>query len=268
MKFITSCPICRDQLCAAGIIPEEGQYDGNLEPSFEVEYGNDFVLRGSCPTGHPFLGRIRKERYDILFGSALNSYLSGFELEAVLGLSASLERAQELFCWVALHSNDVDLQTIEALWKSVSNQSERQLGMFHGQWLLASGRLFHVDQKMVEFRNKVVHKGHIATRAEVKVYAAWITEKLFEIAFLLKINLQTSLDAVIRHNDAKSLATIETMRQNSQEFATARVVHVSLFYYTNLHVPAEHFAVESFEQVCERAARQLRYAMPTIRPEA
>ena len=69
---------------------------------------------------------------------------------------------------------------LDATWRTVARQTERQLGAFAFAYLAREGRAadFLTPGALgSDFRNRVVHRGYIPTRAEVDAYA----EKVYAI---------------------------------------------------------------------------------------
>ena len=259
MRILVHCVTCLEELKAKGTIPAEGAFDSSLV-TFLANYGDDFVARGPCPRGHKYVGYVTRERYDVLYESAVLSFLMGFELEAVVGFAASLERAQELFTLASIRSSGLDLASIEKMWKQISRQSERQLGAFLVQWLITTQSQFEIKQVMTEFRNNVIHRGHIPLRDETKAYASWINDRLFDIVDVMRRWREGPLKELhwSHISDAHSTATKE-FRDGNHTVPFVPVVSVSPPYLTNLHVQDSSFKRASFDEVCAMARKTAKY---------
>ena len=97
--------------------------------------------------------------------------LDGYTREAVSSFAVALERFYEYWVKAHLLYAEVTPGELDAAWKQVSAQSERQLGAFAVLYLREYGtRAPLLPQSATEFRNKVIHKGYISTRAETLKY--------------------------------------------------------------------------------------------------
>jgi hypothetical protein len=68
---------------------------------------------------------------------------------------------------------------LEAAWKQVSAQSERQLGAFAILYLREYGTPAPLlSPSMAEFRNNVIHKGYIPSRSEAVEYGDAVLQHL------------------------------------------------------------------------------------------
>lgn len=259
MRILVHCTKCLKDLTEKGDIPAEGTFDSSLV-NFLANYGEDFVARGKCPRGHDFIGYITKERYDVLYESAVLSYLMGFELEAVLGFAASLERAQELFTMAALRSGGLELKIIHNMWKQVVRQSERQLGAFLVQWLLTTKDNFEIQQSMTEFRNKVIHRGHIPLREETKHYASWVNDRLFDIVEVLRKWSDGPLkDLQNIHVSGAHFGAVTELRRLEPEVGYVPLVSINSPYLTLLDMHESSFKRTSFDEVCVMARKTARH---------
>ncbi len=73
--------------------------------------------------------------FDVLYTSAVQSYLQGSFSESVMSFAASLERTYEMFIKVTLINEGVSLDDNDKFWKEVKNKSERQYGAFCLQYV-------------------------------------------------------------------------------------------------------------------------------------
>lgn len=155
------------------------------------EIHSDLFAVCTCPKGHITIAGLMTELFDILYKSAVDSYMKKCLSESVMSFAASLERAYELFTKIVLLRQSFSFDQIENYWKEIKNQSERQYGAFCFCYLFVTKQSWHSDSKMIEFRNKVVHKGYIATSEEVQVYAKYITNSLTTIIQIIKTNFDS-----------------------------------------------------------------------------
>ena len=164
MNIPTTCPHCQH--------------------SFQTEYLDSGIHELTCPA---CLGRfalfIRKHRFETLFDLGTRALLDGYAREAVVNFAAALERCLEFYLRSALlerfaaqgHALEDAEAQLDATWKLLVSQSERQLGAFAAVYLSRQGRApdFLTPQGLgAEFRNRVIHRGYLPREQEVQDYAA------------------------------------------------------------------------------------------------
>src|SRR4051812_46947314 len=118
------CPACTRDAAQSGIpavvdtpMPiAEGRDDGGYEVT--------------CDGGHVTRAELRNLRFEVLFELGLNGLLDGYSREAVVSFTSSLEHFYNFYWCVACFHCAVPESAATAAWKHVSNQSERQIGMF------------------------------------------------------------------------------------------------------------------------------------------
>jgi hypothetical protein len=104
-------------------------------------------------------------RFDVLVELAAYATVDGYYREAVSSFAAALERFHEFYVQFQCTRHGNDEANLEATWKHVASQSERQLGAFTFVYLLeqkaAPPMLRAAD---VEFRSAGIHKGKLPAR--------------------------------------------------------------------------------------------------------
>jgi hypothetical protein len=142
------------------------------------ELNNDLYAICTCPQGHKFLSGLMHHVPDVLYMSAVSAFRKECYSESILSFTAAFERTCELFfkAFSLRHGSSIEL--VDEMWTELKNQSERQYGAFCLAYCITTSSAWKADNKQVEFRNKVVHKGYIATKSEAELYAGYITEKL------------------------------------------------------------------------------------------
>jgi hypothetical protein len=153
---------------------KEGIEAGSLDTDeFMVpvaELRDEPVYDVTCSKGHHTECLVLHEQFELLFDLGFNGLIDGYYREAVSSFSSALERFQEFFTRVVL-AQEVDPQLFDDTWKSVKNQSERQLGAFLFLYLRAIKEPPPLlPQKDIAFRNNVVHKGYVPTREEALAF--------------------------------------------------------------------------------------------------
>lgn len=111
-------------------------------------------------------------RFEILAEAAMQAIVDGYYRDAISSFSASLERVYEFYVRVVTHHTGMDGAIIEDTWKFVKSQSERQLGMYVGLYLLENKAVPPVlPRKYVELRNRVIRQGYVPTEDDAIEFA-------------------------------------------------------------------------------------------------
>ena len=160
MKLRSHCVVCMQDKLSSGATTHEMAVT-LLAIRDDGKY--DLV----CPEGHEYALVVQGTKYEVLFEIALNAYRDGYYREAISSFSASLERFYEFFLHALFHFSD-RTDYFRKNWRRVKSASERQLGAY----IFCSALHFGCDatilqQKYVELRNNVVHKGYIPQPDEV-----------------------------------------------------------------------------------------------------
>ncbi|WP_438958264.1 hypothetical protein [Porticoccus sp.] len=169
-------------------------------PSFEpiiADYYDEPVAYIECSKGHKSAFMLQSQKFEILLESAANALLEGYTLEAASTFSAAYERFFEFSIRVICSKNNLEAKELASTFSQVSRQSERQLGAFLFLHLLEFGDTYLVNDKIVSFRNKVIHKGYIPTPDEVEDFAEKIYQEIYSITQKLKINCSQDIQKVI-----------------------------------------------------------------------
>lgn len=164
MLFPTRCPACGHENRA--------------------EFADSSIHDLTCAScGARYCLFIRKQRFEVLFDLGTRALMDGYAREAVASFAAALERFFEFyvraFALERAANTEGDFTAasaeLDATWKHVASQSERQLGMFALAYLLREGCApdFLSPQALgADFRNRVIHRGSLPRREEVEAYAA------------------------------------------------------------------------------------------------
>ena len=75
-----------------------------------------------------------------------------------------------------------------ATWKHVAAQSERQLGAFLFLHAALTKSPVEINSKLQDFRNKVIHKGHLVRSAEVERYGQAVFDLVRHLVDVLSTN--------------------------------------------------------------------------------
>lgn len=149
------------------------------------EVNNTGIYNVNCSKGHKSKTVIDNIDFEILFEYGINAIIDGYYRESVSSITSAMERYFEFFIKVILHSSKIDYTTIDQIWKSIANQSERQLGAYiisYSQTFGEEPMLLNAN-KDVPFRNSVIHKGYIPNKNESINYGN-IVMKIIESSLL------------------------------------------------------------------------------------
>ncbi|MGJ8545553.1 MAG: hypothetical protein ACSHWZ_08935 [Sulfitobacter sp.] len=125
----------------------------------------------TCPNGHQSLTVIQQPKHEVLFELGMNALVDGYPREAVTSFASCLENFYE-FCinQLSLYKG-VDRASLDAGWKYMAKQSERQLGAFVMLWLNYFGSKPNLlSEDCRKFRNRIVHKGYIPGLDETLIF--------------------------------------------------------------------------------------------------
>ncbi len=148
-----------------------------LETQYAVrgaELRDDLTFEVVCPHGHKTRLIYEAQKFEVLFDMGMSALIDGYCREAVSSFAAAQERFHEFCIKVFLASHEIDKSQFGLTWKLVANQSERQLGAYYFLHLLHFKRSPVSDQKKVEFRNSVIHKGFIPAHEQTLEYAKYL----------------------------------------------------------------------------------------------
>lgn len=170
----------------------------NKEIRTEIDLNDDGVYEITCSNGHEKTYFVENDKYQVLFDLGLLAIENSFYREAVSSLAASLERFYEYCIKVMLVSKGTNMSDINKTWKTISNMSERQVGAFNMLFLSTFNEVPVVfNNKMIKFRNDVIHKGYIPTKEKVLKYADEVHTFIISHLLKLKESHQPSMDKYV-----------------------------------------------------------------------
>lgn len=136
-----------------------------------VEFKDDGCYEVTCSSGHTAVTVLQQQKFEVLFDIGAHAILDGYYREAVSSFTSSLERFYEFAIRVLLEKSTGSDEPFQAAWKTVSSQSERQLGAFIFLWAAQFKETASLLPKsMTTFRNEVIHKGKIPSKDEAIKY--------------------------------------------------------------------------------------------------
>ena len=122
MRITLICPQCAQQ-GGAGIFTLAALNDEGLHEII-------------CAAGHKTIHVLQEQRFEVLAEVGLQAILDGYFREAVVSFAASLERFYEFYFQIICGARGLNEQQMTAAWKSVTKQSERQIGAYVAAYLL------------------------------------------------------------------------------------------------------------------------------------
>jgi hypothetical protein len=144
-----------------------------------VEFRDDGRYEIKCSFGHTTTTVLQQQKFEVLFDIGAYAILDGYYREAISSFSSSLERFYEFALRVLLENASKSDELFQSCWKSVTRQSERQVGAFVFLWASNFGKPPELlSNTHVAFRNEVIHKGKIPTRAEANRYGNSVLDVL------------------------------------------------------------------------------------------
>lgn len=170
----------------------------------DVELTDDLYLKFTCDNGHKNLRFVETERFSVLFDLGMFALEDGYSREAVANFAASMERMHEFYIRVVCKKHSIPDDMVRDTWKQVANQSERQLGAFSFLYLLETKKN-PPPLPMVDFRNKLIHKGYIPSYAQSLDYGKIVHEYMTHI--VAQMNRDAGRFVVEAHADQRKKVT-------------------------------------------------------------
>jgi hypothetical protein len=170
----------------------------SARPFMTMEWHDDGRYEATCSKGHKSITVLQEQKFELLFDIGAYALADGYYREAVSSFASSLERFYEFFITAVLLEKGVGGDMIQQTWKHVANLSERQLGAFI---FLHLSELYKcppvLGPKSVNFRNAVIHKGKIPSRAEALKYGQEILDLVRPLVQELKQRSPKGVQATI-----------------------------------------------------------------------
>lgn len=182
-------------------------------PTF-VELKDDGRYEFTCEQGHKTVTILQEQKFELLFEIGAYALIDGYYRESVASFSAALERFYEFFIRVIFLQNNYEQDLIEASWRLMSSQSERQLGAYVSTYLMTFKQPPNLlSNSKVKFRNSVIHKGKIPSKAEAIQYGHAILDVINPVLTKLKEDYNDGIQQTI-------LAHIMNVRKQDEEQST------------------------------------------------
>ena len=119
-----------------------------------------------------------------------------------------MERYYEFFIKVVLKASGNSFSDIDNIWKTISHQSERQLGAYvilYSQTFLEESDLLN-NNKETKFRNSVIHKGYIPSKDEAVNFGNRVMEIIEGSLIKLKSKYPKEVEETFDNFGYKKLA--------------------------------------------------------------
>jgi hypothetical protein len=194
MKAAGSCVICMKE--AAKKLTATGE-SIPVRLAYYAEMDDNGIVYLTCEKGHTTAVVHLSSKHHVLFQSGCHALLDHYTNEAVSTFSAALERAYEFFLRVAYRRLGLPSALFDASWKHMKAQSERQFGAFLALFPTIVGESFELPEKIPQLRNRVIHRGYIASFDEVMEYAAIIFTLIRDLMRVLSDKCSTEMWAEI-----------------------------------------------------------------------
>ena len=167
---------------------------------FIAKFFDDRVATATCEHGHQMAFVLRAQKFELLLESGANALLAGFTLEASASFSAALERFFEFAIKVILKHFKMGEALYEEMFKTMSRQSERQTGAFLVLHALIFDCTYKINNKVVEFRNAVIHKGTIPSPEQAHNFCELVYSEIYKISSLLTSHCHMAIKDILRQD--------------------------------------------------------------------
>lgn len=210
MRATGSCVMCMKE--AANRLAATGE-STPVRLSYYAEMDDNGIVYLTCDKGHTTAAVHLSRKHQVLFQSGCHALLDHYTNEAVSTFSAALERTYEFFLRVAYRKLGLSSARFDTSWKHVKAQSERQFGAFLFLFPVIAGESFKLPEKIPQLRNKVIHRGYIASFDEVMEYAAIIFKLIRSMMQVLTDKCPTEMWAEINEaNEVRKRTVPEGMQ--------------------------------------------------------
>ena len=180
----------------------------SFEPTF-VDYFGDGTARLKCSQGHLSTVVIQGQTFQFLLESGANALLDRNTFEACALFSTAWERFLEYYVRVESRGCGISPDEFEAIFKTMSRQSERQVGAFLILHAVARGRAYKPDQKIADFRNKVIHKGEIPNLKQTENFCGKIYQEISALYDEMKQAREHEMDVIDQETNSKRWASVD-----------------------------------------------------------
>ncbi len=192
------------------------------------QINNNNIYTFTCENGHENVLVHQQEKFELLFDSGARAIKHGYLREGVSSIASSLERMYEFAIKVLSLELGVTFEEIEAIWKNVSRQSERQIGAFTFLYGIKFKHVPLLINKQVEFRNEVIHKGYFPSFEETIEFGQSVLDLMSSIVSELKHECKDSVEKVIMATISKNSHEARKISENIVHLSTATAVSLNV----------------------------------------
>jgi len=182
----------------------------------ELEMRDDGIYELKCARKHKSKIYTSIPKFEVLYYLGSKAYWEGYYFEAVATFAASLERFHEFCIEALLLMKGIDHQKIFDTWKTMKNQSERQIGAFYFLYLSELDKEPQNIQKLKSLRNDVFHQGKIPTSNETLKYGEDVLKYIFEVVKNMNDKMGTKFRKAI----------FKLINQNNQKLSESHLTQV------------------------------------------
>lgn len=239
MKISTVCPECYRE--------NRNKGKTNHLISYDIDYFDDRLVRLLCEESHDINIGISNEKFQILFSSSIDTYLSGHTIESTSSAWAAFERCLEFMIRVFTFPHKVGMKDFSISFSDVSGSSERQVGGFLFLYLISVNEPYMFNKRfniIKDKRNSFIHKGVIPNGEDAFYFLKTLYNEIIYIFNKVSKHpkLMESMAQVINERKPKSIdSTIYTRRVIPDIFYTIdKRGSVSMFDQSFEDVVAEH----------------------------
>ncbi|WP_141233290.1 hypothetical protein [Lysobacter antibioticus] len=182
---------------------------GGAPTLFFADYYDDHTIRTSCPNGHPVVAIVQNPKFETLLETGSDSLILGQTLQASAAFSSARERALEFATQVLLRKLGISRGDYQAMFKDMSNQSERQLGAFLTAHLAVTKTAFTLNHSIPKFRNNVIHKGKIPPPDEALSFCSSVFDEIRLACEALRAHCREQISAVILEQNSERVRDLK-----------------------------------------------------------
>lgn len=159
----------------------KGEVQLELNDDFVFKHICNDVSRGVLEESILATGAITECRFQVLFDFATHYFANGDYRSCLINAQCALERYREFFIRLVLAKHCLKDEDIASYFKSMSKQTERQIGAFNTVFLLNRKQISSdISNKMTSYRNDVIHKGTFPNKDQTFVFCKRVIDIIAE----------------------------------------------------------------------------------------
>lgn len=210
MKAVATCVICFEELISSDSQPGLNPLSGELDDCGYIHV--------NCDKGHYSIVIYDARRYEVLIKSATSAFVDGYTNEVIAVMAAALERVYEFYIRVSCRAKGLSRETIDAAWKGIASQSERQFGAFQFLYLIDHDQPFKLERSISNIRNNIIHKGRIARESEAIDFA----ESVFRYIQSIENSIQSKFSESAHEESIHEIETQKSLVPDGVKYLTLK----------------------------------------------